>query len=445
VSGGVFISYRREETSGMAGRLYDWLANRFGENHVLIDVNTGEMGADFATVINRVIGACEVLLAVIGPQWLSAVNELGHRRLDEPDDVVRLEIEAALKGNLQVLPILVGGATMPRSRDLPTSVAELARRNALMVRHETFREDAKRLVSALESVLGAVTPAGFGTFATRQAMPTEVLDERNSQPIDRALQAGPRIFLSYRRDDTRWLAGRLYDRLRARYGPTGVFHDIDTIKPGVKYTEYIESAVRECKVVIVLIGDNWLSATDASGRRRLDAPRDMVRLEVAAALQHNIPIIPVLVQGAPMPSEEELPESIADLTLYNASEVTATRWDYDVAQLLQGLDDLIASDEASLWDQGRLREMYEGIPQHTRDFFDVLTANAGKWVSIDDMAITLGIEKSRVRGILSGYTRRLGTLFGGEKRWPMDYRVIDGRAHWMLPVTYAEILAGLKQ
>ena len=99
----------------------------------------------------------------------------------------------------------------------------------------------------------------------------------------------------------------------------------------------------------------------------------------------------------------------------------------------------------SLWNERRLREMYEGVPQHTREFFDVLVTNAGEWVSIDDMAAALGIEKSRVRGILSGYTRRLGTLFGGEKRWPMEYRVIDGRAHWMLPTTYAETLSGLKQ
>jgi TIR domain len=184
-----------------------------------------------------------------------------------------------------------------------------------------------------------VEPGEAGGPTTGRTAPSEIENKRKNQRSDRTLQAGPRIFLSYRRDDTRWLAGRLYDRLRERYGRAGVFQDIDTIRPGVKYTEYIESAISECKLVIVIIGDSWLSATDASGRRRLDAPRDMVRLEVAAALRRNIPIIPVLVQGAPMPSEEELPVSIADLTLYNASEITATRWEYDVAQLLQGIDD----------------------------------------------------------------------------------------------------------
>jgi hypothetical protein len=97
-----------------------------------------------------------------------------------------------------------------------------------------------------------------------------------------------------------------------------------------------------------------------------------------------------------------------------------------------------------LWNDRRLREMYEGIPQHTRAFFDVLAANGGTWVSIDQMSEALGIEKRQVRGILSGFTRRLRTLFGGEKQWPMEYRVIDGRAHWMLPTARAETLKRLK-
>ena len=117
---------------------------------------------------------------------------------------------------------------------------------------------------------------------------------------------------------------------------------------------------------------------------------------------------------------------------------------YVPAERLEEVYALLGS-RPMLWNERRLRVMYEGVPQHTREFFDVLAANAGEWVSIDDMAAALGIEKSRVRGILSGYTRRLKTLFGGEQRWPMEYRPIDGRAHWMLPIAYAEILSGLKQ
>jgi hypothetical protein len=94
-----------------------------------------------------------VLLAIIGPTWLTAADERGGRRLDDPDDIVRLEIEAALTRGVRVIPILVEGAIMPGRQDLPESLADLARRNALVIRHECFRSDAGRLVTAIERIL----------------------------------------------------------------------------------------------------------------------------------------------------------------------------------------------------------------------------------------------------------------------------------------------------
>ena len=153
--GGIFVSYRRQETSHLAGRLYDRLADRFGNSQVFIDVDTIEPGVDFAEEIFRAVAACKVLLAVIGPDWLTATDERGRRRLDDPDDIVRLEIEAALARDVRVIPILVEGAVMPTRLDLPESVAGLARRNALLIRHESFRYDVDRLVTAMERVLAA--------------------------------------------------------------------------------------------------------------------------------------------------------------------------------------------------------------------------------------------------------------------------------------------------
>jgi hypothetical protein len=147
-----------------------------------------------------------------------------------------------------------------------------------------------------------------------------------------------RIFLCYRRDDTRWVAGRLYDELRQRYGPKQVFQDIVAIRPGIRYTDQIQEEISRCDVLIVVMGEGWLSAADPQGRRRLDSPRDLVRLEIAAALQRGIPIIPLLIQRASMPADVELPDDIADLTLYHACEVTDTRWDYDVGVLLKAVD-----------------------------------------------------------------------------------------------------------
>src|SRR5580693_7945944 len=100
--GGIFVSYRRQESSHLAGRLSDRLADRFGEGKVFIDVDTIEPGVDFAEEINRAVAACKVLVAVIGPSWLTMADEQGRRRLDDPDDIVRLEIEAALARDVRV-------------------------------------------------------------------------------------------------------------------------------------------------------------------------------------------------------------------------------------------------------------------------------------------------------------------------------------------------------
>jgi predicted nucleotide-binding protein len=105
-----------------------------------------------------------VLLAVIGPTWLTATDERGVRRLDDPEDIVRLEVEAALARDVWVIPILVEGTVMPGRNDLPESLAGLARRHALLIRHESFRSDVGRLVTAIERVLGAAP--GTGTAAS---------------------------------------------------------------------------------------------------------------------------------------------------------------------------------------------------------------------------------------------------------------------------------------
>jgi hypothetical protein len=155
-SGGIFVSYRRQESSHLAGRLYDRLADRFGERQVFIDVDTIEPGVDFAEEIFRAVAACQVLLAIIGPHWLTAADERGGRRLDDPDDIVRLEIEAALARDVRVIPLLIEGAVMPRQGALPESLAGLTRRNALLIRHESFRSDVGRLITAIERVLAPV-------------------------------------------------------------------------------------------------------------------------------------------------------------------------------------------------------------------------------------------------------------------------------------------------
>jgi hypothetical protein len=152
--------------------------------------------------------------------------------------------------------------------------------------------------------------------------------------------ARSRIFLNYRREDTRGYAGRLYDRLSSHFSEEQIFRDIDAIPAGLDYLDYVERVVGQCDMMLVLIGETWISIKDAQGRRRLDNPRDLVRLEIAAALERNIPVIPVLIQGASMPVEEDLPGQIQGLARRNALEMSDSHWNYDWERLTRALDQL---------------------------------------------------------------------------------------------------------
>jgi len=153
MNGQIFISYRREESSAWAGRLSDRLSNHFPSNQIFMDVDSVDLGEDFVKTIEKTVGSCDVLIAVIGKGWLSSCDQEGQRRLDNPEDFVRIEIATALKRDIRVIPVLVAGASMPRSRDLPDDLKALVRRNALQLSHERFRTDSERLASAVERAL----------------------------------------------------------------------------------------------------------------------------------------------------------------------------------------------------------------------------------------------------------------------------------------------------
>jgi TIR domain len=159
-----------------------------------------------------------------------------------------------------------------------------------------------------------------------------------SGPIATRAATSFRIFLNYRREDASGHAGRLYDFLLhgsagAGFRKEQIFMDIEEIDPGVHFPDVIGEAVGSCDVFIAVMGRRWLDATDAAGRRRLDKGNDFVRVEIEAALARDIPVVPVLVQGAEMPSLEELPESLQAFGHRNAVELSDARWSYDVGRL----------------------------------------------------------------------------------------------------------------
>jgi hypothetical protein len=155
-SGRIFMSYRREDTAYPAGWLYDRLADRYGGEQIFKDIDSIELGDDFVEVITAAVGSCDVLLALIGEEWVTITDEHGRRRLDNPDDFVRLEIEAALSRRVRVIPILVDGARMPRADELPGSLVRLVRRHALELSPSRFNFDTSRLLNVLDRTLAVV-------------------------------------------------------------------------------------------------------------------------------------------------------------------------------------------------------------------------------------------------------------------------------------------------
>ena len=155
------------------------------------------------------------------------------------------------------------------------------------------------------------------------------------------------IFISYRRDDTEGQAGRLFEDLREAFGADAVFMDVATIEPGVDFRRAIERHTAACGALLALIGRNWLTAKGDNGQRRLDDPNDFVRLETAAALRRDIPVIPVLVRDAAMVRAEDLPEDLKELAFRNGVELTHARWESDVQVLIRALRPLVLGEAAS--------------------------------------------------------------------------------------------------
>ena len=176
----IFISYRRDDAEGQAGRLFGDLTQQFGNDAVFMDVAAIEPGRDFRRAIDEHVSACGVLLAIIGSNWLTAKGALGSRRLDDSADFVRLETASALKRDIPVVPVLVHGASMPRAEELPDDLKELAFRNAVELRHARWDSDVQELVKALRPYVQAKEePAGPPTrSALSESAPTRSSSKR---------------------------------------------------------------------------------------------------------------------------------------------------------------------------------------------------------------------------------------------------------------------------
>ena len=195
---GIFVSYRRSDSQGEAGRLFDDLVKHFGEDTVFMDVSAIDAGRDFRKAIEEGVTKCGVLLVMIGPEWLDAKNEHGGQRLQDPSDFVRIETVSALKRDIPVVPVLVRGAKMPSPEQLPEELRELGYRNCIELTHARWKSDIHLLVEALRRSVpvtpspGTNVPSSKASASIRPgprqeetALPSK-LDDKRSSRIDPA-------------------------------------------------------------------------------------------------------------------------------------------------------------------------------------------------------------------------------------------------------------------
>ena len=154
----IFISYRREDAAGHAGRLYDRLVQQFGEAQVFLDFNAIPGATDFTEEIREALGRANVVLVVIGPRWLTAAGDRGRPRLQDPNDLVRAEIRTALRSKVAVIPVLVGGAEMPTRDQLPSDLSDLHTINAIEVSDRRFSGDVDNLIGTIARVQQTTVP-----------------------------------------------------------------------------------------------------------------------------------------------------------------------------------------------------------------------------------------------------------------------------------------------
>jgi uracil-DNA glycosylase len=177
----IFINYRRQDSEGYVGRLYDHLARHFPTESIFMDVDSIPPGADFRKTLEDAVAACDVFIAVIGPQWVSITDEAGARRLDQWNDFVRIEIEAALKQDKLIIPALVGGAKAPAPSDVPEDIAGLSYRNAVELSHAHFTDDVERLVTAIKDIIPpdptCKPPGDEAALSRKQAAVKSLRDE----------------------------------------------------------------------------------------------------------------------------------------------------------------------------------------------------------------------------------------------------------------------------
>jgi hypothetical protein len=285
MSGQIFISYRREESQWSARSLHDRLCRDFDPKQIFMDIDAIGLGDDFVEVIETTVAKCDVLIAVIGKNWVTSKDDRGDRRLNNPEDFVRMEIGAALKRKIRVIPVLVDGALMPRSTDLPEDLKPLVRRNALAITGASFVGDCQRLVAAiskdLERAAAEERKRPEAEQREKERLETERCQREEKERLEaerrqreeqegleaeekarRALQKATKeqVFISYSHKDTKWFE-ELETHLRPYLGRGSIKSWSDKqISPGTQWFTEIKTAFTNAKVAVLLVTPDLIAS-----------------------------------------------------------------------------------------------------------------------------------------------------------------------------------------
>ena len=346
----VFISYSAQDKA-FARHLTEVLTE--GDREVWVDwhIPAGEV---WGHAIGEAIEAADAFVPVITPGWLSSA-------------ATKLELERAIEHGKRILPVLrfdVDWSTVPaevrgidpirfREGDDPEA-ALVVLRNALDADPAWVREHTRLLERANEwerslrdsayLLRGSAleqAEAWLSRWEQQHPVPTRLQTEyvvASRKAVGKGQRrSGRGVFISYRREETKGYAGRLYDRLAALVGEKNVFMDVDSIRPGIDFVAALRDALDATGAVIALIGPQWLDVRAPDGARRLDDPTDFVRLELETALRRRITVIPVLVEGVSMPSADELPRTLVEFPRLQALELSHDHWRRDTGRLIDEL------------------------------------------------------------------------------------------------------------
>jgi hypothetical protein len=319
----VFISYIEED--GATVRALAAELRALGHSTWTYEEN-GVAGISYLIQVHQAIEACQLLVLVASEPSVCAnqvIREV-EKAYERNKVIIPLRIGLTHEQFIEANPILRMATGIIPTLTVTDGVPSVAKRIAAIL---TFRRKSHVATTA------ETGPLPVSESRTKRIGRTPLRDRPTTQPAlvseplpsvpphpARQLAGKKVIFLSYRREDSADVAGRIYDRLIQAFEKTQVFKDVDSIPLGVDFRKHLQRTVEGCAVTLVVVGNRWLGAASPSGGRRIDDPKDFVRVEIEVALQRDIPVIPLLVHGAVL-QESELPSILASLAYRNGTSI----------------------------------------------------------------------------------------------------------------------------